>query len=124
MSITTVFTNNRSQAVRLPDGVKKEREGCAQPRRGGGLREPVGSLAVHRQGIGALRIDPGRAGPRGSADRHQRPAHRSACAQRGRFVWPQASSGGIALTLAQLSMLLEGTDRRMPVRTHLPDLAA
>ena len=44
--------------------------------------------------------------------------------ERGRFVWPQASSGGVALTPAQLSMLLEGIDWRMPVRTHMPDLAA
>lgn len=28
--------------------------------------------------------------------------------ERGRFVWPQASSGTVALTRAQLSMLLEG----------------
>jgi transposase len=44
--------------------------------------------------------------------------------ERGRFVWPQASCGGVALTPAQLSMLLEGIDWRMPVRTHTPDLAA
>ncbi len=44
--------------------------------------------------------------------------------ERGRFVWPQASSGGVALTPAQLSMLLEGIDWRMPVRTHTPELAA
>lgn len=44
--------------------------------------------------------------------------------ERGRFVWPQASTGGVTLTPAQLSMLLEGIDWRMPVRTHLPQLAA
>lgn len=44
--------------------------------------------------------------------------------ERGRFVWPQADSGGVVLTPAQLSMLLEGIDWRMPVRTHAPDLAA
>ena len=44
--------------------------------------------------------------------------------ERGRFVWPQATSGGISLTAAQLSMLLEGIDWRMPVRTHEPLLAA
>jgi transposase len=44
--------------------------------------------------------------------------------ERGRFVWPQASAGRIALTPAQLSMLLEGIDWRMPVRTHHPELAA
>lgn len=41
----------------------------------------------------------------------------------GRFVWPQATSGSIALTPAQLSMLLEGIDWRRPVRTA-PSLAA
>ena len=38
--------------------------------------------------------------------------------ERGRFVWPQATSGSVSLTAAQLSMLLEGIDWRMPVRTH------
>jgi transposase len=37
--------------------------------------------------------------------------------ERGRFVWPQASSGAVSLTPAQLSMLLEGIDWRMPQRT-------
>lgn len=36
--------------------------------------------------------------------------------ERARFVWPQASSGSVALTSAQLSMLLEGIDWRRPVR--------
>ena len=44
--------------------------------------------------------------------------------ERGRFIWPQASSGSVSLTPAQLSMLLEGIDWRMPVRTHQPELAA
>ena len=44
--------------------------------------------------------------------------------ERGRFVWPQAGTGGVTLTPAQLSMLLEGIDWRMPVRTHAPQLAA
>ena len=44
--------------------------------------------------------------------------------ERGRFVWPQADSGAVALSPAQLSMLLEGIDWRMPMRTHTPDLAA
>ena len=35
----------------------------------------------------------------------------------GRFVWPQANSGRVALSAAQLSMLLEGIDWRRPVRT-------
>jgi transposase len=37
--------------------------------------------------------------------------------ERARFVWPQAASGTVALTGAQLSMLLEGIDWRRPVRT-------
>jgi len=44
--------------------------------------------------------------------------------ERGRFVWPQATAGSVSLTPAQLSMLLEGIDWRMPVRTHEPLLAA
>jgi hypothetical protein len=44
--------------------------------------------------------------------------------ERGRFIWPQASDGRVVLTPAQLSMLLEGIDWRMPVRTHVPQLAA
>ena len=40
--------------------------------------------------------------------------------ERGRFVWPQASSGAVALTRAQLSMLLEGIDWRRPERTWQP----
>jgi transposase len=41
--------------------------------------------------------------------------------ERGRFVWPRAESGGISLTRAQLSMLLEGIDWRQPVRTAAPE---
>ena len=41
----------------------------------------------------------------------------------GRFVWPQATSGTVHLTSAQLSMLLEGIDWRRPVRTQAPQLA-
>ena len=44
--------------------------------------------------------------------------------ERGRFVWPQAVSGSVSLTPAQLSMLLEGIDWRMPMRTHQPEFAA
>jgi len=44
--------------------------------------------------------------------------------ERGRFVWPQAVDGGVALSAAQLSMLLEGIDWRMPTRTISPQLAA
>lgn len=41
----------------------------------------------------------------------------------GRFVWPQAESGSVSLTPAQLSMLLEGIDWRMPARTFAPAMA-
>jgi transposase len=44
--------------------------------------------------------------------------------ERGRFVWPQAMSGSVALSAAQLAMLLEGIDWRRPVRTRVPELAA
>ena len=43
--------------------------------------------------------------------------------ERGRFVWPQADSGSVALTQAQLSMLLEGIDWRRPERTWRPTSA-
>jgi transposase len=43
--------------------------------------------------------------------------------ERGRFVWPKAESGKVALTRAQLSMLLEGIDWRSPVRTAAPEMA-
>lgn len=43
--------------------------------------------------------------------------------ERGRFVWPQASSGTVSLTRAQLSMLLEGIDWRHPERTAIPQMA-
>jgi transposase len=44
--------------------------------------------------------------------------------ERGRFIWPQATSGTVSLTPAQLSMLLEGIDWRRPVRTQTPQMAA
>ena len=44
--------------------------------------------------------------------------------ERGRFVWPQATSGTVALSAAQLSMLLEGIDWRQPTKTWRPELAA
>ncbi|HET8699806.1 MAG TPA: IS66 family insertion sequence element accessory protein TnpB [Gammaproteobacteria bacterium] len=44
--------------------------------------------------------------------------------ERGRFVWPQASSGSVHVTSAQLSMLLEGIDWRRPTRTWQPTVAA
>jgi len=37
--------------------------------------------------------------------------------ERGRFIWPQSTSGTVHLTPAQLSMLLEGIDWRRPQRT-------
>lgn len=44
--------------------------------------------------------------------------------EQGKFVWPQATSGCVSLTNAQLSMLLEGIDWRRPVRTWQPQHAA
>jgi transposase len=43
--------------------------------------------------------------------------------ERGRFIWPQATSGSVVLTRAQLSMLLEGIDWRRPMRTAAPQMA-
>ena len=40
--------------------------------------------------------------------------------ERGSFVWPSPSDGRIAVTQAQLAMLLEGIDWRMPRRTWMP----
>ena len=40
--------------------------------------------------------------------------------ERGRFIWPQATSGTVTLSQAQLSMLLEGIDWRRPERTWKP----
>ena len=42
---------------------------------------------------------------------------------RGRFIWPQADSGSVSMTPAQLSMLLEGIDWRNLVRTWQPEMA-
>ena len=44
--------------------------------------------------------------------------------ERGRFVWPQATSGAVHLTNAQLSMLLEGIDWRRPQFSLQPERAA
>jgi transposase len=44
--------------------------------------------------------------------------------ERGRFVWPQASSGTVHLTSAQLSMLMEGIDWRRPQFSWQPERAA
>jgi transposase len=35
----------------------------------------------------------------------------------GKFVWPQAHSGAVSMSAAQLSMLLEGIDWRRPKRS-------
>jgi len=43
--------------------------------------------------------------------------------EQGRFVWPVTNTGRVWLTPAQLSMLLEGIDWRMPVRMRRPELA-
>jgi hypothetical protein len=41
--------------------------------------------------------------------------------ERDRFVWPQATSGTVALTPAQLSMRLEGGHRLAPAAPHGSD---
>ena len=43
--------------------------------------------------------------------------------ERGRFIWPQADTGVVSLSRAQLSMLLEGIDWRRPIRTSAPSAA-
>ena len=43
--------------------------------------------------------------------------------ERGHFVWPVTETGHVSLTPAQLSMLLEGIDWRMPQRVKRPELA-
>ena len=43
--------------------------------------------------------------------------------ERGHFVWPMTEAGRVSLTPAQLSMLLEGIDWRMPLRVRRPELA-
>jgi transposase len=43
--------------------------------------------------------------------------------ERGKFVWPQATTGTVSLTGAQLSMLLEGIDWRRVERTYEPHVA-
>jgi transposase len=40
--------------------------------------------------------------------------------ERGHFIWPKVEKGSIALTRAQLAMLLEGIDWRRPERTCEP----
>ena len=43
--------------------------------------------------------------------------------EKGRFIWPKATEGAVALSRAQLSMLLEGIDWRRPQRTWTPEIA-
>ena len=43
--------------------------------------------------------------------------------ERGRFIWPQATGAVVSLTPAQLSMLVEGIDWRMPAWTARPQTA-
>jgi transposase len=43
--------------------------------------------------------------------------------ERGRFIWPTPSDGMVAITAAQLGYMLEGIDRRNPLRTWRPDAA-
>ncbi len=40
--------------------------------------------------------------------------------EHGRFVWPSPTHGKVNVTPAQLAMLLEGIDWRMPKRTWRP----
>jgi transposase len=40
--------------------------------------------------------------------------------EKGRFVWPSPADGKVSVTPAQLAMLLEGIDWRMPQRTWRP----
>jgi transposase len=42
---------------------------------------------------------------------------------RGRFIWPKAEGGSVALSRAQLSMLREGIDWRRVERSGAPQLA-
>ena len=44
--------------------------------------------------------------------------------EQGYFVWPQAASGTVSLSAAQLSMLLEGIDWRCARRPVSPQYAA
>jgi len=43
--------------------------------------------------------------------------------ERGHFLWPTSNTGRVSLTPAQVSMLLEGIDWRMPPRVRRPELA-
>lgn len=43
--------------------------------------------------------------------------------EKGRFAWPRAEGGVVALTTAQLSLLLEGFDWREPIDAARPSSA-
>jgi transposase len=43
--------------------------------------------------------------------------------EKGRFTWPSTKEGAVTLTLAQMSMLLEGLEWRNPQQTWAPTLA-
>ncbi len=43
--------------------------------------------------------------------------------ERGRFIWPAATEGGVAISPAQLGYMLEGIDWRAPVHTWRPQVA-
>ncbi|VWX50817.1 hypothetical protein NOVOSPHI9U_310082 [Novosphingobium sp. 9U] len=43
--------------------------------------------------------------------------------ERGRFVWPSAKDGVVALTSSQLACLLDGIDWRNPQHTWRPTSA-
>jgi transposase len=42
--------------------------------------------------------------------------------ERGKFVWPRATSGTVSLSPAQLAMLIEGIDWRRVERAQRPEL--
>lgn len=43
--------------------------------------------------------------------------------ERGRFVWPTAESGSVAISAAQLAYMLDGIDWRNPIHTFRPERA-
>lgn len=42
--------------------------------------------------------------------------------EQGRFVWPTAEAGKICLSRAQLALLMEGIDWRVPIKTWRPSI--
>ena len=43
--------------------------------------------------------------------------------ERGRFIWPSATSGAVSISAAQLGYMLDGIDWRNPVHTFRPECA-